>query len=435
MMMNPELKRNLWLELSAHRLILAPVVIFAIAFAARAMLPSLALFGFVLIAVFWGARQAAAAVIEEARERTWDIQRMSSMDPWTMTWGKLLGSTSMAWYGGAICLVIYLGNGSGADQGHRLMTAGSIVFGALLAQTAAMTAGLVGMRLQRRITTRFSNTLLVVVLLVVLGQVLDVFDATDEILWYGIAADRLTFIACSTGVFAAWGIIGAYRAMCTELQVRTTPWLWIGFALFIGLFATGFSTGFEPTPTNIAMHAASNAAVAAIILSYVAAFSAPRDPIDYRRVLRSLTGGRIKRAVEEMPLWSSSAMLAVVLGLVNLTGGSAPYLGNERFDNLGPAALALAFMMLRDVALLTYFSFSSPTRRTVGITVIYILMLDAFIPAILKLANLNLLATVVMPTPAMYDTPICAVVVFAVHLGIAATLAVRAYRAALPSLN
>ena len=103
------------------------------------------------------------------------------------------------------------------------MTAGSIVFGALLAQTAAMTAGLVGMRLQRRITTRFSNTLLVVVLLVVLGQVLDVFDATDEILWYGIAADRLTFIACSTGVFAAWGIIGAYRAMCNELQVRTTP--------------------------------------------------------------------------------------------------------------------------------------------------------------------------------------------------------------------
>ena len=211
--------------------------------------------------------------------------------------------------------------------------------------------------------------------------------------------------------------------------------MWIGFALFIGLFATGFSMGFEPTPTNIAMHAASNAAVAAIILSYVAAFSAPRDPIDYRRVLRSLTGGRIKRAVEEMPLWSSSAMLAVILGLVNLAGGSAPYLSNERFDNLGSAALALAFMMLRDVALLTYFSFSSPTRRTVGITVIYILMLDAFIPAILKLANLNLLATVVMPTPAMYDTPICAVVVFAVHLGIAATLAVRAYRAALPSLN
>ena len=119
-MMNPELKRNLWLELSAHRLILGLVVIFAIAFAARAMLPSLALFGFVLIAVFWGARQAAAAVIEEARERTWDIQRMSSMDPWTMTWGKLLGSTSMAWYGGAICLVIYLGNRFGKLGEGRL---------------------------------------------------------------------------------------------------------------------------------------------------------------------------------------------------------------------------------------------------------------------------------------------------------------------------
>jgi hypothetical protein len=433
--MNPELRRNLWLELSAHRLILVPAVIFGVAFVARAMLPTLALFGFILVAIFWGARQAAFAVIEEARERTWDIQRMSSMDPWAMTWGKLLGSTSIAWYGGTICLAVYLGGGSAGDLDERLMLAGIVVFGAILAQTSAMTAGLLGMRLHRRISSRFSNALLIVVLIAVLVNVQDVFDTSEEILWYGIVADRLTLVLCSIAVFAAWGLTGAYRAMCTELQVRTTPWLWISFAVFIGLYTTGFSRGFELTPSNVAIAAVSNGAFSAIVLSYVAAFSAPRDPIGIRRVLRSIRDGNNKRALEEIPLWFSSAMLALALSLVSLAVGSAPYLSNERLDNLGPGALALAFMMLRDVALLTYFGFSSPARRTTATALIYIVTLDFLIPPILKLAGLDLLASIVMPWPAMYDNPYFAVIVFGVHLAIAGTLAVRAYRAALPNLN
>ena len=111
MSLNPEFRRNLWLELTPQRLILMPIVlglIFAIGAqfdkhsdAAIALTANL-VFG--VLVVLWGCRRAAASVAGEVREGTWDWQRMSAITPWTMAWGKLLGSTAFVWYGGIICL-------------------------------------------------------------------------------------------------------------------------------------------------------------------------------------------------------------------------------------------------------------------------------------------------------------------------------------------
>lgn len=93
--MNPELRRNLWLEFSLHRLIGMPAVL-ALLFALfgsfggawRERVFTAALWGFVILAHFWGTRQASAAVTDEVRDRTWDWQRLSALSPWQMTWGK-----------------------------------------------------------------------------------------------------------------------------------------------------------------------------------------------------------------------------------------------------------------------------------------------------------------------------------------------------------
>ena len=59
--------------------------------------------------VLWGTRSAALSVVGEIRERTWDSQKLSSIGPSQMVWGKLFGATFANWFGGALCLPFILG--------------------------------------------------------------------------------------------------------------------------------------------------------------------------------------------------------------------------------------------------------------------------------------------------------------------------------------
>ena len=428
--MNPELKRNIWLEVTNHRLILIPAIIFALAYVTRGMFPSLALTGFVILAVIWGGRQAAHTVIEEARERTWDIQRMSAMGPWAMTWGKLVGATLIAWYGGLLCLAIYLGGDSTESLERRFSAASVVVFVAIAIQGVAMTTALVGVRLERRSNSRLSNTVLVILLIMLVPSVLGLIEDNDSLIWYENNYRQLSFMLYSTALFSAWGITGAYRAMCTELQVRTTPWLWLSFTVFVAVFVTGFYVDAWIPLSKLSVHVASAGVGVAIVQSYIAAFAAPRDPIDYRRAVRAIQKKAYRRALEELPLWFSSTVFALVLGCICFVAGSESHLSNERIDNLGPTALALVFMMLRDVALLVYFSFHTRSRRGAATALVYIGVLDLLLPALLKLAELSALGSLIMPP--VFETPQFAVVIFAAHAAIAGTLAFRAYRAVLP---
>ena len=109
---NPEFRRNLWLELSLHRLVVTPIVlgvIFTIAYLGTATigahpgddrpfesLTNVARWTYFAIVFLLGGRLACASVIRECRDRTWDGQRMSALGPWAMTWAKLFGSTAFA---------------------------------------------------------------------------------------------------------------------------------------------------------------------------------------------------------------------------------------------------------------------------------------------------------------------------------------------------
>ena len=144
--MNPELRRNLWLEFSAHRLIAMPAIIvligmFIYAISKEDALKNLAIaaaVGAVVLLPLWGARLAMESVTEEARDRTWDAQRLSSIGPWQMTWGKLLGATAFVWYGGAICLLLFIFAGVGQLYIPVLKTASIIIAGSILLQAVML---------------------------------------------------------------------------------------------------------------------------------------------------------------------------------------------------------------------------------------------------------------------------------------------------------
>jgi len=118
--MNPELQRNIWLNLTTWRLIGMPVVLgmvfFSVAWSVGLLSPGswleavapVARWFYVALVIVWGTWLAARAVVGEIRDRTWDGQRLSTLHPWTMLWGKLFGATIFVWYGGAMCLTVIL---------------------------------------------------------------------------------------------------------------------------------------------------------------------------------------------------------------------------------------------------------------------------------------------------------------------------------------
>ncbi|MEM1140223.1 MAG: hypothetical protein AAGH45_10110, partial [Pseudomonadota bacterium] len=153
-MRNPELQRNLWLELTRPRMIGASVVIvfLFLAFSGNQDVGSVvggSLMTVILILVvfFWGSWMAAGSVVGEIRDRTWDAQRLSAIGPWTMVFGKLFGATSFAWFIGALVIAILLVNPAvGSDPLRYFGLILTYIFTGIFAHATALMVSLLSIR-------------------------------------------------------------------------------------------------------------------------------------------------------------------------------------------------------------------------------------------------------------------------------------------------
>lgn len=441
MAINPELRRLLWLELSLQRLWLIPAVLVGIAllagygpFGARAIQP-LAFAGFVLCTVVWGARQAGNAMLDEVRANTWDIQRMSALGAWDMTWGKLVGATVVAWYAGFICLGIAalhaLDSGRAFDSYHALV----LVLVAVTLQAFVLMLVTVGRHRSRRLGTRMNVVLTFLFLYLVLPDLPalagigmpDLAAPADTAVFYGMHFPAQPFTLALLAAFAAWMILGATRAMSIALLIRTRPVAWLLFIAFLATLAAGLDDG-GPTPERLRRWC-SACAVYAVALTYIAGFAFRHDPIDFRRMHAAYGARDWRRLLEETPLWLSSAGIALLAALSATALGSDPVIDNQRIDNAGASALALALLAVRDIALLAGFSFRNRGRRAEAPTLLCLALLNRVLPAIVSLGGAGALAMLLRP--AVFDAAGSAVVIAALHAAVAAALAFAAYRSAM----
>ena len=437
--MNPELQRNLWLEVSLHRLVLIPGVIFAVAALLQAVdrsgtaVNKMSIIGFLCVTMVWGARQAANSVLEEARSRTWDIQRLCALSPWRMTWGKLIGATVMSWYAGLCCLLLFVGSGTSTNAHDALLMTLLVIAVAVLAHALALLGALVGLHRGSGLQSRFANLLVLVLLVFMLPNVMSLSDPHGTVLWYGYSLQRLAFGTVTAVLFAGWAVFGATRAMSMELKIITLPAAWLAFGLFVTVFIAGFA-GIAPSPSlALARCLCATLCVTAVVQSYVAAFAYPCDPVQLRRAERAFATDSYRRALEELPLWPVSAALALAAALAATALGSAPELSNHRLDNLGPVSLAAALMMLRDVALVSYFGMTLRKGVPEATTLIYIGVLDGLLPALLPRVGLASLTPLFWPP--FFTAPLTAIAVLSVHVAVVWLLAWRAYRRLQAGIN
>lgn len=368
--MNPEFQRNLWLEASPRRIAWAGVVL-ALIYAAAASLTrnnpggvvgALGITGgfiFIACAVIWGSRAAANSVLAEIADRTWDFQRLSALDPWSMTWGKLFGAASLPWLCGLTGVVFMIASDVARGEsglGAPLVTMLSV---AVLLQGVSLAAALIGVRKARaegriaRAGGVLGGLILAIFLFLTVarssgfqhGQGIEGLSS----LWRGggfigwgsgfYPAD--TFRAVGLALFAGWAVIACWRLMRLELQMQNGPVFWPAFLVFLAIFAAGFAV-------NQSLSAAFTVAALAVALcAYVGAFAEPADRVRMRQFGQAMAARDFTRAAPLVPAPLAPLLLATILVLAGYaTKGSGP-----AGIDLDQAAALIAFLV-RDLGVI-----------------------------------------------------------------------------------
>ncbi|WP_374650724.1 hypothetical protein [Dongia sp.] len=422
---NPEFQRNLWLHLGWQRMMAACIVGFTIAYAIFLVsdYDKLAYAANMLLTIvlgMWGPRRAADSLAEEVASGTWEMQRMSGLSAWSMTWGKLVGGCSFVWYCGFLSLIAYVfvgwklgfppGQAGGFWLGIYL-----VLIGASLAHAVALGVALIRLRKTvqyRRLTITLAQTCGFVVFLAVSGggtfPVLDESGFSPGVAYVYDSAYSWPLVRAVLGtVFVLWAVVAVFRLMRSELQYRGWPWFWSLFLCFCAVLAAGVA----PWPGGGAVGAALPVFAVVAILTYLAALADRRDPIRYRSGLLALRGGDISRAVAEIPWWLVSlagVLAALAFALTAVSDMSfdewPPSLSALllrlrllTFEHLAETLVLIVLFMLRDLAFLMWLSFGTWRSRSDVTWLVYLALIYWPVGIIMVFAGYSDYITLVLP--------------------------------------
>jgi ABC-type transport system involved in multi-copper enzyme maturation permease subunit len=434
---NPEFRRHVWLELTPHRLVAMPALL-ALIFLLVAMgaseargaaLAFTALGIFTLLCPLWGARLTVDSVADEFRDKTWDTQRMSALTPWELAAGKLLGASVFAWYGGLICLGVFLLSASGAKFPLPVLTTLGLALGlTLLVHGVALFFTLVSVR--RRRETRSSLGLLgLLAVLYVAGPLISLAaQEKGTTIWYGTRFETVDFVLWSAWAFAAWAVTAAWRVLCQELQVRTTPVAWLAFAAFMIFYLAGFVL----PSSHAGLVSSFNLLLAVgllvtLAMSYLAMWWDAKDAVSLRRIQLAWQRRDRTRLLEELPCWLVTLAPALVFALLLIPAtpeALKPLVGQGYSGWVG---LGLFLYVLRDTLVLYLCCLKPGSRRGESTALLYLSLAYLVVPWLFKSAGLETLANLVLPP--VFEDPLAAIALLLIHAGGMAWLLRRRWQA------
>lgn len=422
-MNNPEFKRNLWLEFSPHRLIAMPAIL-ALLFLAvillnnsqsAANLHSAATTLFIFIVWLWGLRNANASIVDELRENTWDQQRMSALQPWDMTWGKLFGSTAFNWYGGLICLAVAAFTGFAYEERDTLMNLLTLVATAVLLHAASIALNLHGSRIESRIIQRGGiGWVLLFILFMLISSTHRIWSGY-LINWWDMQIIHSQFLFFSSILFAGCAVFAAWRTMCNALQVRTLPWAWPLFAVILGAYLTGFVSNYASSPLHSLF---TTTLLVAVIMTYAALITEPTGLVVWRRLKLLAKAEDWRGWLEQLPLWPTTLAVAFIFALLASVSAQELQLSNYSNRILGMAPLTIALMLLRDACIFLFFTFSPNNKRAAGAALLYLVLIDIVLPFLARAADMEALSYFFLPISVdwtLMENPWKGVLVMAIH--------------------
>lgn len=397
--MNPEFQRNLYLEFSTARLIGMPaflLMVFSLTYllddnTLDKVTASTATALYIVLVLFWGAKQAAESIFEELRNNTWDIQKTSAISPWSLAWGKLFGSTIFTWYGGVLCLLVY--SVATPKPEFIMLTWVYFLSCGLWVQSLSLLVSLFSFQSKKTFSSGFSY-------LFAFGSLVFVVPVMDNINkyfrgsmnWYGEYYNQSYFIAISLILACLWAIIGIYRLLAEELRIRTLPWIWLVFTVFVCVFLTGIiDFNVNEQQVDFAKNFIVVSFFVHIVLSYILLFINENSPMLLRKLWLYIEDGQWVRVFQELPCWVISVVLALP---VMLLLAMSPI---DKMNDIHFYPVVIYLLMIRDIAILLYFSYAPNPKRATGLTLLIIICLNGLLPAIFKGVNADSISSLIFP--------------------------------------
>ena len=428
---NPELQRNLWLELSSRRLIIIPIIVGIILspwILLHTDLGSASGTGrwlFDLLVPVWGTWLVSNSVVGEIRNRTWDLQRLSALTPWAMLWGKLIGAPIMVWYAGGLCLIPVIAHtfNTGGPAAALIDLAYYLMLG-LISHSAGLLASLIAIRKRTR-QTWFGGFLFTIIGIIAGTTATSLWNATrtsaglvKTVDWYGSTYAAPDFTLVSLLIFTLWLIVGNWRLMRAELQMRNGPLVWIAFLVFIMVYQAGFTDVVSEPQWRHAIRLASAGSTAAV-LTYLMVFLEPKDPVHIRWLLDQFRRLRWDRVFGGLQSWMFAYIATVVVALwlvftidvpsprtlldelnLSIHGWHDQDLDTPLLPWRALIVAALLFMT-RDMLIFLTFNFAKRARRADFLAVLWLVILYSIAPWLIVGLGARPLLPLFLAVPAM----------------------------------
>lgn len=416
---NPEFTRNRWLELKPRKMIAAAAIlaaIFSITYLAADTLAdfftSLRITAYIALVVsvfLLGLKDASESIISEVNNKTWDSQRMTSVTPWEMALGKLLGSTAFSWYCGTFCItVIFAAALVLPDTVDNIKILIVVILGAFTGQAAALGFSLLGIKKCRYNAELKSSSYFVLVLLTAafftfsLQAVVSIESPNLGVFWYGKTFLRLNFLLFSVSLFLFFSVLGLYRNMRIELQYENGPWVWVFFLVSLVVYSSGFVSEEIAGSNDLLLTRCYLAYLIMLALTYFMALGESKYIIDLKLLFFKIQSRSWNDVQKLAPLWLITLLVAVagcgVILIVNQVTGQ--YASDHSYNAL-PAyfPLTLLCFVLRDLALLLYFNLTVDSARADMVTVLVLLVLYLLVPLFISFTKHAVLMSFFVPLP------------------------------------
>lgn len=399
--MNPELRRNIWLELSGARMVIAPItvmLVLLIGFKSDGANGVCTASWCLIVALsVWGGARTARSVVVEVQDNTWDFQRTSAMNAAEMTIGKLLGAPIFAAYASVIPLVaIFLYNlrrlGPVAALEICVSTILCILCINAVSLISSIEAGAKARELRR--TSRVAMPFVPVLALLFGGpSLMSVFERWTRssrfevgIQWWGLTFNGSQFLLFSSLVFATWAVVGAYRLMRVELQFHTGPAVFSAFLLFLPLYMTPLAK--FPELSSLQIFAMTLLGVGAS-LAYFLVLTERLGVVRLRKLVSVWRSGMIRDGFSRLPRFFVAACAAVCGALLIIVAG--PLKGIDAVDQV-LGSLSIVLFLVRDMSLvLGVFITPKGSRWNELAALFYLAILYIVLPILFKLFGLEIL--------------------------------------------
>lgn len=423
---NPELKRYIWIELTQARLILMPSLLSAIyliiylsssnytSFVEVAGIFSLTVFSF--SSFLWGLKLASESVIAEVNERTWDNQRLTLVDPFSMSIGKLFGSTIYTWYGALFTLSFYSYSMlQKTSIENVLIFLASLLLSTVFAHSVVISSSIIGISKNRNkakinSVPHFTLGLVLIFLLpfYFVRSSLYTQEVSSVVHWFDFYIDIKYFLLGSIFFFSIWSFVSLYRNIRLEFQYTNSPIVWTLFLFTIGIYIVGFESNMKNlSDTPLYTTFLYTYFIILYLVTYYMVLAEPKYIINLKFIYDKFLNKNYKDFFDHSPLWLISFLFLVVFGIglsVDIMFQSGFHLKSENKTLPFIFPLLVVLYALRDICIILFSNLSSKYNRGDIASIVYLFILYVILPGIFKFIIHERVFEVFYPLPIQYPS-------------------------------